>query len=84
MVLKKPQKASPKTMSASLCFAPMPLAVLAEPFDHDGYIFELKYDGFRALADIDSGRCLLISRNHHEFTTFPELCAATGQALPGQ
>jgi len=71
-------------MSASLCFAPMPLAVLAEPFDHDGYIFELKYDGFRALADIDSGRCLLISRNHHEFTTFPELCAATGQALPGQ
>src|SRR5215467_9433481 len=69
-----------KNMSASLCFAPMPLAVLDEPFDHDGFIFELKYDGFRALADVGRGRCRLISRNHHEFTTFPELCAAIGQA----
>jgi hypothetical protein len=32
-----------KTMSASLPFAPMTLAVLDEPFDHDGFIFELKY-----------------------------------------
>src|SRR5262249_31437848 len=55
-----------------------------EPFDHDDFIFELKYDGFRAPAHVDSGRCRLISRNHHEFTTFPELCAAIGQALPGQ
>src|SRR5215470_3508496 len=59
-------------MSASLLFAPMSLAVLNEPFDHDDFIFELKYDGFRALAHVDSGRCRLISRNHHEFTTFPE------------
>ena len=71
-------------MSSSLRFAPMPLAVLDEPFDHDGFIFELKYDGFRALADVGRGCCRLISRNHHEFTTFPELCAAIGQALPGQ
>ena len=62
----------------------MPLAVLDEPFDHDGFIFELKYDGFRALAHVDSGRCRLISRNRHECTTFPELCAAIGRALPGQ
>src|SRR5215469_9322207 len=62
----------------------MPLAVLDEPFDHDDFIFELKYDGFRALAHINSGRCRLISRNHHEFTTFPELCFAIGRALPGQ
>jgi hypothetical protein len=26
----------------------------------------------------------LISRNHHEFTTFPEQCAGIGQALPGR
>ena len=71
-------------MSASRRFAPMPLAVLHEPFDHDDFIFELKYDGFRGLAHADSGRCRLISRNHHEFTTLPELCAAIGQALPGQ
>ena len=56
-------------MSASLRFAPMPLAVLGEPFDHDGLIFDLKYDGFRALAHVDSGGCRLISRNCREFTT---------------
>src|SRR5215472_10940204 len=71
-------------MSASRLFAPMSLAVLNEPFDHDDFIFELKYDGFRALADVGSGRCRLISRNHHEFTTFPDLCEAIGQSLPGQ
>jgi bifunctional non-homologous end joining protein LigD len=70
--------------SASLRFAPMPLAVLDEPFDHDDFIFELKYDGFRALAHVDGGRCRLISRNHHKFSMFPELCAAIGRALPGQ
>jgi hypothetical protein len=36
-------------MSASLPFAPMSLVILNEPFDHPGFLFELKYDGFRAL-----------------------------------
>jgi len=31
----------------------MPLARLAEPFDHPEWLFELKYDGFRALAHIE-------------------------------
>src|SRR5215467_11826020 len=62
-------------MSASLRFAPMPLAVLDGPFDRDDFIFEWKYDGFRALAHVDSGRCRLISRNRHEFTTFPRAFA---------
>ena len=39
-------------MSASLRFAPMSLAVLNESFDHEDFIFELKYDGFRALAHV--------------------------------
>jgi len=44
-------------MSAPLCFSPMSLSVLDEPFDHSGFIFELKYDGSRALAHLDRGRC---------------------------
>ena len=28
----------------------MPLASVRAPFDHSDWIFELKYDGFRALA----------------------------------
>ncbi len=35
---------------------PMPLARRREAFDHPDWIFELKYDGFRALAFVDDGR----------------------------
>jgi hypothetical protein len=31
-------------------FETMPLAVLGQPFDHRDWLFELKYDGYRALA----------------------------------
>jgi ATP-dependent DNA ligase len=34
---------------------------LTEPFDHGEWLFELKFDGFRAAADTVHGR--LISRN---------------------
>ena len=34
-----------------------------EPFDDPGWLFDLKYDGFRALAYLEQGRCRLISRN---------------------
>ena len=34
-----------------------------EPFDSDQFIFELKIDGFRALAHIENGKGELISRN---------------------
>jgi bifunctional non-homologous end joining protein LigD len=32
------------------------------------WVFELKYDGFRALAVLHDGRCELISRNGHPFS----------------
>jgi ATP-dependent DNA ligase len=32
----------------------MPLAVLGQPFDHRDWLFELKYDGFRALAYVEN------------------------------
>ena len=41
----------------------MRLRLVREPFDHPDYIFELKHDGFRAVAYIDRGDCRLISRN---------------------
>src|SRR2546428_11579265 len=37
-------------------FQPMPLLKRAAPFDDPEWIFELKYDGFRALAVIEHGR----------------------------
>jgi hypothetical protein len=38
-----------------LQFQPMPLK-RSLPFDDDDWLFELKYDGFRALAVIEHGR----------------------------
>jgi bifunctional non-homologous end joining protein LigD len=35
----------------------------AAAFDNDGWLFELKYDGFRALLEIDSAGARLVSRN---------------------
>jgi bifunctional non-homologous end joining protein LigD len=40
----------------------MRLRLVKEPFDHPDYIFELKHDGFRAVAYLQNGECKLISR----------------------
>jgi bifunctional non-homologous end joining protein LigD len=56
-----------------MAFQPMPLSRRASPFDHPDWLFELKYDGFRSLAVIQSGRCEFISRNGHPFNSFTEL-----------
>ena len=45
----------------------MPLLKRATPFDDPDWIYELKMDGFRALAIIEHGRAQLISRNGHPF-----------------
>jgi ATP-dependent DNA ligase len=52
---------------------PMPLGRKPAPFDHPEWIYELKYDGFRALAAVEYGRCALFSRNGHPFASFSEL-----------
>ena len=60
----------------------MPLQKRRSPFDDPGWIFELKYDGFRALAVIEHGRAQLISRNGHPFASFSELGKHIAAALP--
>jgi bifunctional non-homologous end joining protein LigD len=46
----------------------------AQPFDRDGWIFELKYDGFRMLAARRGGLVSLHSRRGTDFTAqFPEI-----------
>jgi bifunctional non-homologous end joining protein LigD len=42
----------------------------------------LKYDGFRALALIRSGRCQLISRNGNPFSSFSDLADSIAASLP--
>jgi len=42
-----------------------------------------KYDGFRALAVIESGRCKLVSRNGNEFKAFALLASSIGSTVRG-
>jgi bifunctional non-homologous end joining protein LigD len=52
----------------------MPLARRTDPFDHPDWLFELKYDGFRALAYVTPGAAVLVSRTGHVYRQFGELC----------
>jgi ATP-dependent DNA ligase len=44
---------------------PMPLVQQPQPFDDWDWIYEIKHDGFRALAVIEQGQCRLFSRKKH-------------------
>lgn len=58
------------------------LATMGQPFRREGWIFELKYDGFRILAGNEDGRPRLRYRGGSDATAaYPEVAAALG-ALP--
>src|SRR5262245_53015060 len=42
---------------------PMLAMVAAEPFDRPGWRFEVKWDGYRAVAEIENGEVRFYSRN---------------------
>src|SRR5207253_5445308 len=52
------------------------------PFDDPDWLFELKMDGFRALAIIEHGRAQLVSRNGHPFASFSALAESISDSLP--
>jgi hypothetical protein len=62
-------------------FQPVRLASRREAFDHPEWLFELKYDGFRALAFVEQGRCRLVSRNGNTFQSFDGLADSLPQEL---
>jgi bifunctional non-homologous end joining protein LigD len=49
------------------------LSLVRTPFDHPDFLFELKHDGFRALAHVWDGNCELISRKRNAYKSFNEL-----------
>lgn len=61
--------------------APMPTAIrpmlavsVEEAFDDPAWLFEIKWDGYRAVAFIEDGNARLVSRNQNELThQYPEL-----------
>ncbi|MCY4481663.1 MAG: hypothetical protein OXC12_02190 [Spirochaetaceae bacterium] len=54
-------------------FAPM-LATAGPPFDSDRHLFEVKWDGIRAVTMVDRGRVRMLSRRGIDLTgNYPEL-----------
>jgi len=61
-------KAMPKVVH------PMLATLAAKAFDDPDWLFEIKWDGYRAVAFIENGRVRLVSRNQNDLTAqFPEL-----------
>jgi bifunctional non-homologous end joining protein LigD len=53
---------------------PMLATSIEKPFDGADWLFEIKWDGYRAVAFIADGKVRLISRNQNELTPrYPEL-----------
>ena len=55
-----------------------PLKSRPQPFDHSDWLYELTYDGFRALARLKDGRCHLVSHNGSVFGSFSALAGNIG------
>ncbi|HSH44700.1 MAG TPA: DNA ligase D, partial [Longimicrobiales bacterium] len=61
---------------------PMLAEARRKPFDRKGWVFELKYDGYRIIGGVAGGRATLLTRNGNDVTaSFPEV-AASLEALP--
>jgi len=82
----QPPKSSASSTSSAVLVSgpvkrPMPTSIhpmLAEsiekPFDDPDWLFEIKWDGYRAIAFIENGKVRLVSRNQNELTArYPEL-----------
>ena len=57
-------------------FPPATPILRRDAFDHPDFIFELKHDGFRALAFVDHEGTRLVSRRRNVYRSFPRLCEA--------
>jgi ATP-dependent DNA ligase len=55
---------------------PLVVTRRAAAFDNETWLFELKYDGFRALLEIDGTGARLVSRNRNRFKHLDTLAAA--------
>ena len=53
---------------------PMLASLTDKPFSSDDWLYEIKFDGYRAVAFIDEGEVRFVSRNQNEMTSlYPEL-----------
>lgn len=69
-----PKKAAPWQVEPMLC------TLVEKPFDKEDWLFEIKWDGYRAIAATHQDRCALYSRNHLDFSDkYPSVIEALHQ-----
>lgn len=70
------EKKTPKSKKLPM-IKPMLATLVDKPFDRQDWIFEIKWDGYRAIAQINEGKVLLYSRNQKSFNDdFPPIAKA--------
>ena len=62
-------------------FQPMTLSRRPDPFNHPEWLFEIKHDGFRALAYIQGRQCQLVSRRGNVYKRFLPLAEQMAKEL---
>ncbi len=74
---KRSGSAAKKAQALPRAVEPMLATPVDKPFDDSNWMFELKWDGYRALATIErDGRLALVSRNGKDFAPkFPEFAS---------
>lgn len=63
---------------------PMLAQLVDKPFDDPDWLYEVKWDGYRALAEIDRGKVRLYSRNNQSFNdAYPVIVEALAKIKHG-
>jgi bifunctional non-homologous end joining protein LigD len=65
--IKKKEITKGKKASFPSTFQPMLATLVDKPFDEPGWIYEIKWDGYRAVAMMNKGKINLLSRNNKSF-----------------
>jgi bifunctional non-homologous end joining protein LigD len=85
---KKPKAAAPEAAGQSASMPhdvkPMLATLIDEPFDDPGWVFEIKQDGYRAIAEVQNGAVQLYSRNNTSFNRQFASVARALESIPGQ
>ena len=60
---------------------PAKLAIARDVFTHPNWVYELKYDGFRALTYVSPKRAWMVSKKGFTYKRFDDLCQHVASAL---
>lgn len=73
-VSQKSKQDQPHVMMPENPLTPMLATLIEAPFDKEGWVFEIKWDGYRAISELSKKGVSLYSRNHKSFDQkYPEI-----------